>query len=158
MTTSYDGRMRWVGAAALACALAAGCSRPHPDTVTVDGTITQTRLTGVHTLYALFTEAKGRAPANLDEMNAFGAALPVAGGGPITVPAVLLKSPRTQGPIVVRYGLPVQPVKETESGKTPDGPVVAHERDAVDGRRLVVYYGSGRIDQVDEARFKELVP
>ncbi|WP_439625611.1 hypothetical protein [Gemmata sp.] len=154
MTTSPSG----TGLVVLACVLAAGCSRPPPEAVTMDGTITQTRLTGVQKLYALFAEKKGRAPANLEEMNAFGASLPAGDGGPITVPAVLLKSPRTQGPIVVRYGLPVPPAKGAHPGKIPDGPVVAFEQEAVGGRRFVVYAGTARVEEVDEARFKELVP
>ncbi|HXG12572.1 MAG TPA: hypothetical protein VNK04_22640 [Gemmataceae bacterium] len=52
---------------------------------------------------------------------------------------------------MIRYGLPLRANQR--------GPVViAHEQEGLDGRRFVVYAGSHGVEEVDDARFKELVP
>jgi hypothetical protein len=55
----------------------------------------------------------------------------------------LFTSPRDGQPYVVHYKQP--------------GAVVAYERDGKEGKRLVAY-PSGQVEEVDEARFKQLVP
>jgi hypothetical protein len=55
----------------------------------------------------------------------------------------LFTSPRDGQPYVVHY-------KQA-------GTVVAYERDGKDGKRLVAY-PSGQVEEVDETRFKQLVP
>ena len=144
--------------ALLAWAAAGGCSRPTQEVVTVDGTATQMRLSTVSELYTAFTDRKGRPPAHFEEMRAFGAALSPSQGGPINVTEEFLVSPRDNSPLVVRYKAPLRPKSGDSTGPVADGPVVSHEHTGVGGRRFVVFGGSNRIEQVDEARFKELVP
>jgi hypothetical protein len=122
----------------------------HPDAVTPDGTVTQTRLTSLAEVYALHATLRKRAPASFEELRAFAASLTPQHGGPITLSEDRLTSLRDGRPLVVRYGLSL-------AGAAP-GTVVAHEQDGVNGRRFVVFAGAGRLEEVDEARFRELVP
>ena len=153
----------WAGAV-LAVLAGAGCSGPNPDVVTVGGTATQLRLATLSELYTAFTDVRGRSPADFAEMRAFGAALPPSQGGPIEVSEAFLVSPRDGAPLVVRYKAPLRPDPARRSGSAPpgtvveNGPVVAYEQGGVSGRRFVVFGGSNRVEEVDESRFKELVP
>ena len=63
----------------------------------------------------------------------------------------LFVSPRDGQPYVVRYGLKF-------GGPSPGGsPVVAYEQTGVGGYRYVAF-AVGGAEQVDEKRFRELVP
>jgi hypothetical protein len=119
-----------------------------PDAVTPEGTVTQTRLTSLAEVYALHGQLRKRPPASFEELRAFAAALTPRHGGPIALSEDRLTSLRDGRPLVVRYGLSV-------AGAAP-GPVVAHEQDGANGRRFVVF-AANRIEEVDDARFNELV-
>lgn len=127
--------------------LVAGCSDAKSTAVvTPDGTATQGRLTTIAWLYGLHVELKQRSPANYEELRAFAETLPPAHGGPSGLAEPFLVSPHDKKPLVIRYGL-----------KPPlEGQVVAHERDGVNGRRFVVLGGSNRVEQVDDAGFREI--
>lgn len=128
--------------------LAAGCSSAKDaEVVTPDGTATQGRLTAIAWLYGLHVELKQRSPANYEELRVFAETLPAAHGGPSGLAEPYLISPRDKKPLVIRYGL--------KPGL--DGQVLAHEQEGVNGRRFVVLGGSARVEQVDDARFRELV-
>ncbi|MBA4067725.1 MAG: hypothetical protein C0501_29300 [Isosphaera sp.] len=134
--------------AGVAVYLLASPSR-HPDAVTPEGTVTQTRLTSLAEVYALHGTLRKRPPASFEELRAFAAALSPQHGGPITLSEDRLTSLRDGQPLVVRYGLPL--------AEAAPGPVVAHEQDGAGGRRFVVFVGTRRVEEVDEARFRELV-
>ena len=63
----------------------------------------------------------------------------------------LFVSPRDGQLCVVRYGFALPPPGPTGA------PVVAYEKVGVNGRRYVAY-SVGGVDEVDEARFRQLVP
>lgn len=63
----------------------------------------------------------------------------------------MFASPRDHQPYVVRYNVPIGP-------PGPQGPsVVAYEQTGVGGKRYVAF-GLGGVEEVDEARFRQLVP
>lgn len=62
----------------------------------------------------------------------------------------LFTSKRDGKPLVVVYGKPLQ-----SAGGSQD--VVAYEQEGVEGKRLVGF-SMGTVDEVDQARFEELVP
>jgi hypothetical protein len=115
--------------------------------VSPEGTIVQSRLTAVHFLHSAFRQKRNRSPTDAGELQEFGLELPTQEGGPVSLTNDFLVSPRDQRPIVVRYGL------DMKSGD----PLLAHEANGHNGRRFVVYGSSGRIEEVEEARFLELV-
>jgi len=139
-----------------------GCSRMAKTTVSPEGTATQGRLTATYFLYTIHVNIKGRAPANADELRMFGEALSTTEGGPLSLTPEVLTSSRDGQAIVVRYGLPLRTTPKPLPGKdnppAVEGPVLAHEAAGFNGRRFVVYAGTGRIEEVDEAKFKQLVP
>lgn len=61
-------------------------------------------------------------------------------------------SPRDQEQYVIRYGL-----KQSLFGPPDQMPVVIYEKTGVNGKRLVAF-GMGKVDEVDDAKFRELVP
>jgi len=62
-----------------------------------------------------------------------------------------LLSPRDKKPVVVRCGLPLKPSGQQE-------PVVlAHEADGINGKRFVVFAPGGRIEEIDDAKFVDLL-
>lgn len=126
-----------------------GCTSSKPEVVTVEGTATQSRLTAVAWLYTLHVDLRGRPPATYEELRVFAETLPPAHGGPSSLSEAFLISPRDNKPLMIRYGLPLSPDRS--------GPVIAYEQEGVNGQRFVVYGGTSRIEQVNEARFKELV-
>lgn len=64
----------------------------------------------------------------------------------------IMTSSRDNQPYVVLYGAPTGPAKG------PGGaPVIAYEKQGVGGKRFVAS-NLGGVEEVDEARFKELVP
>jgi hypothetical protein len=63
----------------------------------------------------------------------------------------ILVSPRDNQPYVVRYGLQAGVPSPTGS------PVVAYEQSGVGGRRYVAYQLGG-VEEIDESRFRQLVP
>jgi hypothetical protein len=66
-------------------------------------------------------------------------------------PDEMFVSPRDNQPYVVRYNVPVAP-------PGPQGPaVVAYEQTGV-GERRYVAFGLGGVEEVDETRFRQLVP
>lgn len=155
---------RVVLVAAAVCGLALGCESASPvDLVTPEGTIVQTRLTAVHSLYRKFRADKGRSPRDLEEINDFGRNLPVERGGPLVLTAAFLRSPRDKSPLVIRFGLQFSDESAddarpesltadstTSPGTADDGPVLAYESEGFEGRRFVIFAVSGRIEQLDD--------
>jgi hypothetical protein len=143
-----------------------GC-RGRPDAVSPDGSVVQARLTGVYWLCRRFSQKRRQPPANAEELREFGANLPAIEGGPVVLTEEFLLSPRDRKPIQIRFGvrIPASSSRNADGGddgaaapKIEDGPVLAYEQDGFEGRRFVIYAGSGRVEEVNEVRFKELVP
>lgn len=94
---------------------------------------------------------RGQTPRTEAEFKAFVEQLPREQiPGASTDLESLFVSPRDNEPYVVRYNL-----KQTTFG--PSAPVVAYEKTGVEGKRYVANL-LGAVEEVDEARFKQLVP
>ena len=104
--------------------------------------------------YGQFTgRHRGRSPANEAEFKEFLRSLSSEQLATfnVTDPESLFVSPRDQEPYVIIYGSPSGP-------PGPGGaPVIAYEQVGVGGKRFVAS-SIGAVEEVDEARFKELVP
>lgn len=126
-----------------------GCSGFKSDEiVSVDGTAVQRRLTSVHWLYTHFNQHRGKPPATMDELRVYGEKLPELQGGPIILTPEFLTSSRDKKLIRVRFGFTLP--------KDGDGPILATEEDGAKGRRFVIYAVSGRVEELDDARWQEL--
>ena len=98
-------------------------------------------------------ENRGQAPASEDEFKGYLDSLPseTLEGLDVTDAESLFTSPRDGKSYVLIYGSPGGP---SDSGQPP---VIAYEQEGKGGKRLVAT-SLGAIEEVDEARFKELVP
>lgn len=107
------------------------------------------RLRTVTTFYTAMQSKQGRAPTNEQEFKTFIS----QNGGPMLEQAgvasvdELFVSERDGQPFVVLY----KPSTAVQSD------VIAHEGAGVNGKRLVAH-SMGAIEEVDETRFRELVP
>jgi len=115
----------------------------------------RSRLQQLYILLAKFAAKHGGdAPADEAALRAFLADLPPheRSHAHVTDPDALFVSPRDQQPFVVRYGgrMPPFPGEQATAEH-----VVAYERSGAQGKKLVVY-GNGQIEEVDEARAREL--
>lgn len=137
-----------------------GCTKSGDGSVSPDGSAVQRRLTAVHFLYSAYADKNGRSPANAEELRAFGEAIPTGEGGPVSLTAEVLTSPRDGLPIVVRYGILLRSTLKasTADATREEGPVIAYEAVGFNGKRFVVFAGSRRIDEVEESAFRGLVP
>lgn len=122
-----------------------GCGGPAKPPETQSG-----RMQAVVSLYGMARTVQGRAPADEERFKSF-----IAEKGAKTLERVkvtsadeLLTSERDGQPFMVIYGKP-------PTGVNPD--VIAFEQTGVDGKRQVGF-GMGHVQEVDEAKFKELVP
>jgi hypothetical protein len=104
----------------------------------------------VISLYNMSRSDTGRPPANEEEFRAF-----ISSKGAAAVERLELKSAdeiliseRDGKPFVVVYGRP-------QKGMDPD--IIAYEQEGVDGKRQVGR-GTGLVELVDDAQFRELVP
>jgi hypothetical protein len=114
----------------------------------------QSNLKPLAVLYGQFTaQHRGQAPSNEDEFKKFIQALPPEKLASFKVANVdiLLVSARDQKPYVVVYG------PAPSAGSSPTNRVIAYEQTGVGGKRFVAF-SVGKIEEVDQARFKELVP
>jgi hypothetical protein len=103
----------------------------------------------IATQYGQFiSKNKGRSPASEQELKQF-----IKSNTAVTVGDVdkLFVSSRDNQPIVIRY--------KVATGMAPGGqaPVIAHEQTGVGGKRLVAF-STTQVEEVDEARFNQLVP
>ena len=93
---------------------------------------------------------KGKMPAHVDELKKFVKANPNVAAAPIDVETVFV-SPRDQEPFVLvqaqsKGGIPPPHIKT----------MIAHEKTGQSGRRYVAY-ATAEVEEVDEARFNELL-
>ncbi|WP_254507703.1 hypothetical protein [Anatilimnocola floriformis] len=135
----------WVLSISLALLL--GCSGQRtapPDEVSIKALTIQ---------YGRFFQThQGKPPANEAEFKAFVEKVPAAelAAQGCSDPTKLWTSARDGQPYVVTYGAASNP-----SG--PSGPVVIYEKAGAGGRRFVGT-SLGNVEEVDDARFRELVP
>jgi hypothetical protein len=135
---------------ALACLLTfAGCGGPRPPAAGSDSEVKQ-----IGIAYARFLGAhQNKSPQSREEFNAFlksrsPADLKAMG---IETPSEIFTSSRDNSEITVRYGIEVPPPQ-------PGSPtVLAYESTGVGGKHLAVY-STGGVEEITEARLKELVP
>lgn len=99
------------------------------------------------------SQNRGRTPPDREALKKFIASHPAAELAALKITAVeqLFVSPRDEQPYVVLYGAKLPPPGPSGS------PVVAYEKDGVEGRRFVAFANAG-VDELDDARFRELVP
>jgi hypothetical protein len=96
---------------------------------------------------------KGQPPASEAEFKTYLKSLPPESLQSFNVTDMesLLVSTRDKKPYVIRYGKPSGPAG-------PGGmPVIAYEQEGVEGKRYIATM-VGAVEEVDEARFRELVP
>jgi hypothetical protein len=134
----------------LACLAAVGCGGSKMKAASRE----QSNLKALSILYCQFLrQHRGRPPANEAEFKQFVRSLfsagPTSSGG--KNPDDVFVSSRDGKPYVVLYG-------RVQGPPGPGGtPVVAYEQEGAGGMRLVA--GSmGAVEDVDQARFRELVP
>jgi hypothetical protein len=104
--------------------------------------------------YGQFTgQHRGQPPANEAEFKQFVGSLSPEqlAGFNVTDPESLFISSRDGKPYVIVYGPPKGPAGLSGA------PVIAYEQEGVGGKRYVAN-AMGEVAEVDEARFKELVP
>lgn len=138
----------WTVALVAAAMLAAGCSQQMQSKKQQES-----RLKPLALLYGQYmAQHRGQPPASEAEFKKFvesqKAFLTQFG---VPDPATLFISERDGQPYVVIYGKPTGPA--VLAGQ----PVIAYEKVGVGGRRFVASQ-LGAVEEVDEARFKELVP
>jgi len=99
------------------------------------------------------SQHRGQTPPDKESFKKFIASHPAAELAALKITDVeqMFVSPRDKQPYVVRYGFTLPPPSPTGS------PVVAYEKVGVSGRRFVAYANSGA-EEVDDARFRQLVP
>ena len=96
---------------------------------------------------------QGRPPANEAEFKAFLKTLPPEALGSFAVTDVesLFVSSRDKKPYAIKYG-------KVEGPPGPGGmPVMAYEQEGVGGKRFIATT-IGAVEEVDETRFRQLVP
>jgi hypothetical protein len=136
----------------LSAVLLTGCSStppPEPEE--------KSALHKVALLYGFYTrDHKGKAPASLDELKRYAQTLKKEQLAPLKLEPgqldAVFVSPRDREPFVLRPAPP--------GGAIPDPlnpPVIAYERNGSGGKRYVAFVTSN-IEEVDEARFRQLVP
>lgn len=134
------------------CALALGCGRSRRQAAARE----ESRLKPLALLYGQFTgRNRGNPPASEAQFKEF-----IRSRGPEQLASFgvddvdeLFVSERDGKPYVVLYG-------EAAQGNPPGpagAPVIAYEQEGVGGKRFVAS-SMGAVEEVDEARFRELVP
>jgi len=99
------------------------------------------------------SQNRGRTPPNEEALKKFIASHPATELAALKITDVeqLFVSPRDNQPYVVRYGAKLPPPGPSGS------PVIAYEKDGVGGRRFVAFAHAG-VEELDDARFRQLVP
>jgi hypothetical protein len=138
---------RFFVSSGLVFGLLAGCSQDAPPP-----TVQQIHLKDLAVAYGRFIAShRGQSPKDEKEFKAFvQTMLPYLPSKPTDVDSLFV-SPRDNQPYVVRYG-----ASSAVSGSG-QAPVVAYEQQGVDGNRFIATI-LGAVEEVDEARFRELVP
>jgi hypothetical protein len=149
MTFSVSRRIAVLGVLCIMFAVAAGCGS-HQKSLTRQ----QSGLKKLALVYGRFlSQHQGKPPANEAEFKAYVKALRPSDLKAFGVddPSKIFVSDRDNKPYVVVYGKP----------KGPPGPggaaVIAYEQEGKEGMRWVAS-SSGAVEEVDAARFRQLVP
>jgi hypothetical protein len=131
------------------CALALGCG-----TRTASQPQQESRLKALAVLYGQFMpQHRGQPPANEAEFKKFieSQAKTLSNNFGINDPASVLVSERDGKPYGIVYGKPTGPAELAGA------PVIAYEQEGVGGKRFVAN-SLGAVEEVDGARFRQLVP
>ena len=132
--------------------IATGCPTPGTDSEERE----QSNLKPLAILYGRFTgQHRGQPPANEEEFKEFikslsSQELEQLPGNPTDADSLFISS-RDNKPYKVIYGSPMGPPGPAGA------PVIAYEQEGLDGTRFVAS-DLGAVEEVDDARFKELVP
>lgn len=142
----------WRGGVFMLAACLLGCSGSGGGS----GKVGEAELRGIAVLYGQYQSAhQGKTPPSEAEFKKFIKGLPkerLAGFGVLADNVEqIFTSPRDNQPIQVRYNLPR---KAPGDGK---GDIVAFEKVGSGGRRLVAF-STTQVEDLDEAKFKELLP
>lgn len=132
------------------CVVTAGCQRQTGRELEP----VEANVKNIAIFYGRYTsQNRGRTPPDKEALKKFIASHPAAELAALKITDVeqLFVSPRDKQPYVVCYGAKLPPPGPSGS------PVVAHEKDGVEGRRFVAF-SNGGVDELDDARFRELVP
>ena len=142
------------------CLMGGGCHRGTPDPGLRD--ISKSHLRTLASLYTRYSaELRGRPATEAGFKEFIAKTMPADRLEAANVKTVdeLFVSERDNKPYVVLYG--AAPAAGPPAGATKGGapvfPVCAYEQEGKDGKRLVAAV-SGKVEEVDEARFKQLVP
>lgn len=134
---------------AVLCTLALGCG-----TRTASQPQQQSRLKALAVLYGQYMgQHRGQPPANEAEFKKFieSQAKTLSNNFGINDPASVFVSERDGKPYVIVYGKPSGPAELAGA------PVIAYEQEGSGGKRFVAC-SLGAVEEVDSARFRQLVP
>lgn len=143
--------MKWrLGVLFSCCIIAAGCQ----DKTGRELEPVETNVKNLAIFYGRYvSQNRGQTPANEEELKKFIAGHPASelAAFKITDVGQLFVSPRDKQPYVIRYGFALPPPGPSGS------PVIAYEKAGVGGRRFVAFANAG-VEELDDARFRQLVP
>jgi len=149
-TIPFDMRRTVMFACVAVAAALAGCSKGPAKMAPQEGT-NLNRLVSIYSLYA--QQHNNIGPPNESELIKFAKTLDPEGmkivGVDVTQVEQYFKSSRD--------GMPYRVIYKVQSGDPTNPPVIAYEQTGVGGKREVGFF-SGRVEEVDEARFRQLVP
>lgn len=146
---TFRGLARGVLLAMAPAVLAAGCGSQKENVAQL-----QSGLKPLAMIYGQFQGRNGRPPANEAEFKAYVQSVPaqdLAAWG-ATDASTLFVSSRDGQPYVVLYGDAAK-----QAPGPPDSRVIAYEKTGVGGKRFVANV-LGSVEEVDETRFRQLVP
>jgi hypothetical protein len=144
-------RSAFLGVVGLTCLAVAGCGGAQKKSLAVQ----QSGLKKLARVYGQFlTQHQGQPPANEAEFKKFAQSLSADDLTSLGVEKAdqIFISDRDNKPYVVIYGQPKGP-----RGGPGGSPVVAYEQEGQAGKRWVAS-ALGAVEEVDEARFRELIP
>ena len=149
--TRFSLTMRWRFAVLfLSWVVAAGCQHPTSREVPP----AESNVKNIAIFYGRYlAQNRGRTPPDKEALKKFIASHPATELAALKITDVeqLFVSPRDNQPYVVRYGAKLPPPGPSGS------PVIAYEKDGDGGRRFVAFANAG-VEELDDARFRQLVP
>ena len=149
--TQFSLTVQWRFAVLISfCVVAAGCQRKPAGELAP----AESNVKSIAIFYGRYmSQNRGRTPPDKEALKKFIASHPATELAALKITDVeqLFVSPRDQQAYVVLYGAKLPPPGPSGS------PVIAYEKDGDGGRRFVAFANAG-VEELDDARFRQLVP